>query len=458
MLLLPALVLLMCCALWLSYRELRAAANAAYDRSLAGAIRGIDARISTDSGGLGVELPYQMLEFFTLTVEGKVFYRIATEDGMVTLGNADLPVPPQKLPADVLYFYDADYFGDPVRIGAYTRRLEKPLYGVDTQYVIIQVAESTRPRSEFATNLLWQSITLNALLVPMIALLMIAAVVLALRPLARVREAVLARANDDLTPMDPTQVPLEVRPLVEAINHQLTQWVRLAKNQRQFLDDAAHQLRTPLSVLRTQTEYALREPDQQRVHSALLAIRSGIERSTRLVNQLLVLARVRGANSWVESTERLNLAVLVKDAAQSMLLVARGKRQDFAFIEPSDSIVVSGVEVLLREAVTNLVDNAIKYAPLGGSISISVDREGDQARVTVSDNGPGIPADEHATLGERFRRGKTASEGGAGLGLAIAKAIMEEHHGSLRISERRDEGTGLTVELVMPIWSDHLLS
>lgn len=457
MLLLPAVVLLMCCALWLSYWELRAAANAAYDRSLAGAIRGIDARISTDSGGLGVELPYQMLEFFTLTVEGKVFYRIATEDGMVTLGNADLPAPPQKLRAGVPYFYDADYFGDPVRIGAYTRRLEKPLYSAGAEYVIIQVAESTRPRIEFAKNLLWQSITLNALLVPMIALLMIAAVVLALRPLARVREAVLARANDDLTPMDPTQVPHEVRPLVEAINHQLTQWIQLAKNQRQFLDDAAHQLRTPLSVLRTQTEYALREPDQQRVNSALLAIRSGIERSTRLVNQLLVLARVRDASSWVESTERLNLAVLVKDAAQSMLLVARGKRQDFAFIEPSDSVVieVAGVEVLLREAVTNLVDNAIKYAPLGGSVSISVDREGDQARVTVSDNGPGIPADEHATLGERFRRGKTASEGGAGLGLAIAKAIMEEHHGSLRISERRDEGTGLTVELVMPIWSDH---
>ena len=148
--LLPALVVLMCGELWLSYRELRISANAAYDRSLAGAIKGIDAGVSTESGGLAAELPYQMLEFFQLTAGGKVLYRISTEDGLVTLGNADLPKPAVPLTPGVPYFYDAEHFGEAVRIGAYARRLDKPLYGTQAQTGINQVAESTN--SGFGTK------------------------------------------------------------------------------------------------------------------------------------------------------------------------------------------------------------------------------------------------------------------------------------------------------------------
>lgn len=449
-LLLPALAVLMCGELWLSYRELRSAGNAAYDRSLAGAIKGIDARVSTQSGGLSVELPYQMLEFFQLAANTKVFYRITTEDGLVTLGNADLPEPQSPLQEGVPFFYDAEYFGEPMRIGAYVRRLDKPLYDKQAQNLVILVAESTEARADFVRGLLRQAAVFDALLVLVIALLLTAAVVVALRPLLRVRAEVLQRAQDDLAPMDPAHVPLEVRPLVEAINLHIGKWTQLARNHEQFLEDASHQLRTPLAVLRTQIEYARREPEIGRVHSALDAMHSGIERSTRLVNQLLALARVTNTVTRAESTETIALSQMANSVARTLALEARRKRLDFAFLEPAQEIFVEGAEVLLREAVMNLVDNAIKFAPVGGHVTLTVEQHDAEAWFSVSDDGPGIAASERMHLGERFHRGKSALPGGAGLGLAIAKAIMEQHGGRLQALDNRS-GCGATMRLSLPV-------
>ena len=448
-LLLPALVVLMAGELWLSYRELRTAGNAAYGRSLAGAIKGIDARVSTDSGGLSVELPYQTLEFFQLVANGRVFYRITTNDGLVTLGNADLPEPKVRLRLGVPHFYDAEYFGEPIRVGAYERRLDKPLYGAQAQNLIILVAETTDARASFVKGLLRQAAGLDALLVLVIATLMTAAVVLALRPLLRVRAEVLARAEDDLAPMDPSRVPQEIRPLVEAVNQHIAKWTRLAAGQKQFLEDASHQLRTPLAVLRTQIEYARREPELGKVRDALTAMQGGIERSTRMVNQLLALARVSNEMAWAESTETVALSRMAHGVARSLLQEARRKRQDFVFLEPAQEVFVDGTEVLLREAVMNLVDNAIKYTPEGGHITLAVDARGGDARVAVSDDGPGIEDLAPARIGERFRRGRSAPAGGAGLGLAIAKAIMERHAGRLEV-EGHAPAPGLTARLVLP--------
>lgn len=455
-LLLPALAVLLGGELWLSYRELRIAGNAAYDRSLAGAIKGIDARVSTQSGGLSVELPYQMLEFFQLAANGKVFYRITTDDGLVTLGNADLPAPQVQLQLGTPHFYDAEYFGEPVRVGAYSRRLDKPLYGTQAQNVVIQVAESTEARSAFAQGLLLQAAGLDALLVLLIALLMAGAVVLALRPLLRVRAQVLARAEDDFRPMDASLVPLEVRPLVEAINQHIGKWTQLARHQVQFLEDASHQLRTPLAVLRTQIEYARREPELAKVRDALEAMQASIERSTRLVNQLLALARVNNTVTKAPSTESgepIGLSRLAHNVARSLLPEARRKRQDFAFLEPPQEIYVQGSDVLLSEAVMNLVDNAIKHAPEGGHISLAVDQNGGYARVCVADDGPGISAAERLHIGERFCRGPSAQPGGAGLGLAIAKAIMEQHGGKLALLDKELAG-GLTMCLLIPVCAE----
>ena len=450
-LLLPSLTLLLCGELWLNYRALQVAANSAYDRSLLGAIKSIDANISTKAGGLGMELPYTMLEFFQLTASGSVFYRVSTEDGLVTLGNADLPAPLGDLQSGVPHFYDAEYFGEPVRIGIYARLLAQPLYGTSPQRVLIQVAESINSRTTFARGLLLQAALLDALLVLLVALLLAVGVVLVLRPLQKLRREVAERAQDDMTPINPAQVPSEVRPLVDAINKHVERYRQLALSQSQFLDDASHQLRTPLAVLRTQIEYAMREPELPRVAEALGAMHRCIDHATRSTNQLLSLARANNAGMAVAAMERLDLNALVEDVGRIFLPEARRKKHDFGFVAAPQKIRVVAIEPLLREAVANLVDNAIGHLAENGHITLTVSGDAFTAKVTVADNGPGMSDEERSHIGERFWRGKAAQEGGTGLGLAIVKTIAELHGGQLTASTGPDH-TGTTMELTLPVF------
>jgi two-component system sensor histidine kinase TctE len=449
-LLLPALILLFCSELWLNYRALQSAANSAYDRSLLGAIKSIDANISTQSGGLAMELPYTMLEFFQLTASGPVFYRVSSEDGLVTLGNADLPEPPKDLQTGVPYFYDAFYFDEPVRVGIYSRRLSKPLYGANPQSVVIQVAESVNSRTSFARALLRQAAIRDALLVLLIILLLASGVVWVLRPLQKLREEVLGRAQDDMTPISPAQVPAEVRPLVDAVNHHVERHRQLQVNQNQFLDDASHQLRTPLATLRTQIEYAMREPELPRVFEALGAMQRCIDHATRSTNQLLSLARANNAHMVAAAMELFDLNELAEDVGRTFLPEARRREHDFGFVPAERALRVLGVRILLREAIANLVDNAISHLAECGHITLKVSADGQMAKVTVADNGPGMSEEDRAHVGDRFRRGKDARPGGAGLGLAIVKTIAELHGGTLAVEDGPDH-IGITMQLILPL-------
>ncbi|MBS0303459.1 MAG: sensor histidine kinase N-terminal domain-containing protein, partial [Proteobacteria bacterium] len=265
-------------SLWGTWRTVAAAANAAYDRSLAGAIKAIDVNITTAGGGLGVELPYTLLEFFELTAGGEVFFRVATEDGLVEIGNTDLPSPEASLINGRPRFRDAVYHGQAVRLGSYTRLLPTPLAGqTGVQRVVIQVAETLTSRQDFTRALLMEAMARNALLVILALALMALATGWALRPLARLSAQVQARTPGDLTPIPPAQVPAEARALVESINHHMARHQQASEARRHFVDDASHQLRTPLTTLTTQVDYALREAPPGAVREALLAIRQQLD-------------------------------------------------------------------------------------------------------------------------------------------------------------------------------------
>ena len=260
--LLPVMLLVVGAQLWLTWRTAVDAANAAYDRSLLGAMKSIDANISTESGGVGVELPYRMLEFFELTASGQVYYRVATEDGLVEIGNADLPPPARPLQTGKPQFSDTSFFGEPIRLGSYARLLDRPVGGQSTaQRVVIQVAEPLKSREQFTRSLVLQALVRDLVLVLVAGVLMVMVIGWALRPLARLRNEVSARPPQDLTPIAAVGIPADVQPLVEAINHHVERTRRLTEARRRFVDDASHQLRTPLATLTTQVGFALREPD-----------------------------------------------------------------------------------------------------------------------------------------------------------------------------------------------------
>ena len=451
--LLPGMVLVVCGELWLTWRTALDAANAAYDRSLLGAIKAMDANISTDSGGLGVELPYRMLEFFELTASGQVFYRVATEDGLVEIGNADLPPPPRWLPSGRAAFTDALYLDQPLRLGSYARELDRPIGpagqpGVP-QRVVIQIGETVGSRRDFTRALVMQALARDLLMLTAGGILLALAIAWALRPLGRLRQEVASRLPEDLRPVSATGIPADVRPLVEAINQHVARNRELAQARRSFIDDASHQLRTPLATMSAQVGFALRESDPQRQREALQAIRAQLEETVRRTNQMLSLARADSAGLLPEPVDAAALADAV---TRQTWPLAREQGIDLGLELPSDGrpAGVLGDPAWLREALSNLLHNALRHTPGGGQVTVRVElRAPDEVWIGVLDSGPGMPADEIARAGERFFRGRQAAAGGSGLGLAIVKAIVQRHGGRLELHSPGEAG-GLTAAIVLP--------
>ena len=435
-LLLPLLALVTGVELWMTRHDALEAANAAYDRSLLGALKSIDANISTASGGLSAELPYSMLEFFELTASGNVYFRVASSDGLVELGNADLPLPPGALTPGVPRFYDATYFGESVRVAAYQRAMDAgPASPAPTSSasVLVQVAESTRSRQEFTSRFVRRAALRDGLVLALMVLGTAATLALALRPLSRVAREVQARSPDDMTPMADTDLPADIRPLVAAANQQMARTQELVTQQRQFLDDASHQLRTHLTTLQMQIDYARREADAAQVQHTLDAIGGEIARATRSTQQLLALGR---SDTAAVELAPFDLAALLRTVALELLPRARARRIDFGIHTTTPECMAVGDSGLLREALTNLAANAVAYTPEGGTVTVSAAGDGLGWSISVEDNGPGLPAPERDALGQRYRRGSQAAAGGSGLGLAIARSIAERHRGSLRLQER----------------------
>ncbi|HEX6363303.1 MAG TPA: sensor histidine kinase N-terminal domain-containing protein [Albitalea sp.] len=445
--LLPGLLAVVAAELWLTWRTAVDAAHAAYDRSLLGAIKSIDANISTASGGLSIELPYRLLEFFELTASGEVHYRVTTEDGLVEIGDTALPPPARPLETGRPQFAEATYFGEPVRIASYARRLDRPLGSApEAQRVVIQVAEPLRSRAQFTRALVLQALARDLVLVTVAGAGFLLAVGWVLRPLARLRQELQARPPQDLTPIDDRGVPSDVLPLIGALNAHIERNRRLAEARRRFVDDASHQLRTPLATLATQLGYALREPDAERLRDALAALRLQLDETVRQTNQMLTLAR---ADSAEVALAPLDLTAFAGDVTRGWWPEARARDIDLGLDAGDAPVAVAAHAGLLKEALSNLLHNAIRYTPRGGQVTVRVAASEGEARLTVADDGPGIPAEERARAGERFFRASNASEPGSGLGLAIVRSIAERHGGRLEVATGPG-GRGLAVSIVLP--------
>jgi two-component system sensor histidine kinase TctE len=445
--LLPGMLLIVGAEVWLTWRTAVDAANAAYDRSLYGAIKAMDANISTESGGLSIELPYRLLEFFELTAGGQVYYRVASEDGLVEIGNADLPAPRRPLVSGRPQFSDATYFDVPVRVGSYARALNRPLAGADTaQRVIIQVAETLGSRQDFTRALVQQAVARDVLLVLAATAMLVMVVGWALRPLQRLRHEVRTRAAQDLRPISADSIPADVVPLVEAINQHVARNRDMAEARRRFVDDASHQLRTPLTTLGTQVGVALREDDATAMHQALLAIKAQLDETVRQTNQMLALAR---ADSAELAAEPVDLMALATDLTREGWAEARTRGIDLGLESDDAPLWVLGQAGLLKEALSNLLHNALRYTPRGGQVTVRLAAAAESARLSVVDNGAGIPHDEMPRASQRFFRARNATQPGTGLGLAIVRSIAERHGGRLEL-EHSAGGQGLTATLVLP--------
>ncbi len=433
------------------YRDALEAADVAYDRSLLSSTRALAERVTVKDGKVVANVPYVALDSFETDTLGRIYYKVTGLDGETVSGYDDLPPVPAGVPRSDLYpalvrFYHASYDGEPVRIAA----LLQPVYDDSMRGIaLIQVGETLDARNALSRDILLNTLLRQAVLVLAVAALVWFAVRLVLRPLMRLKNEVETRPLSDLSTIDQALVHKEVRPLVAAMNGTMARMQDLIASQRRFIADASHQLRTPLAVLKTQAALALRENDPAAMRAIVASIAGTTDSAIHLANRLLVLARIEHGGGG-EHARPVALALVARQVGLELALPAVQKGIDLALeVEADADTTVVGQELLLHELVANLVDNAIRYTPAGGSVLLWVGRRDERVVLAVSDSGPGIPDAEYDKVLMPFYRAQStleANPGGTGLGLAIVRDVASLHGATLKLG--RADASGLTVEVI----------
>jgi two-component system OmpR family sensor kinase len=312
---------------------------------------------------------------------------------------------------------------------------------------LIQVAQSFKVREQRAARLALRTLAPFGLLIPALVLMIWWIVGRALEPLRQVTQSVKSRRPEALAPLPVEGLPAEVTPLVAAINELLGRLGKTLDKERAFIADAAHELRSPLTALDLQLQNLTSSADAPARSLAQEQLRSGVARATRLVEQLLSLARQQGEGT--RQPAELALDELARELVVEALQIADRKRIDLGLDAPT-RVTVSGEPDSLRALLRNLLDNALRYTPDGGQVDVAVRRESasgqDSAVLEVTDSGPGIPEPERARVFDRFYRVPGTVSAGSGIGLAIVKAVADRHGAQVEITTPT-RGHGTTVRV-----------
>ncbi|HKX41468.1 MAG TPA: sensor histidine kinase [Burkholderiaceae bacterium] len=437
------------------YRQALAAANTAYDRTLLASAKSIGELLevtgSGDAAHLKATVLYSALEAFEADNRSRLYYKVTGFAGEMVSGFADLPPWHGTLPvkgpyAALVDFYDARYRDMPIRMAVLLQPVASPEgRGIAT----IQVAETLELRESLARQILLATLGRQAALIVVIVLVVVVVVQRATRPVRALSAQLAARPENDLTPLAAKTAPRELRPLVEAMNEAMARLSHLLEHQKRFVRDTSHQLRTPLAVLKTQVQSALRgdvEPQQ-----ALQEINHTVARATELANQMLALAKVEQLRQQGDAPVT-DLAPIARAVALDLAPLIAEHRLDFSIDTVASPIRAH--EWALRELVRNLLHNAIKLSPDGARLRVEIVADTHHAALTVADNGPGISAQQRRQLFEPFAAdaGAAPSLRGSGLGLAICHEIVHSLGGSIALNNResapgRVEGLDAIVRL-----------
>lgn len=434
-----------CFGVYAAYLAVLHFTNVAYDRALEDSVRTLARQIQIDKDGVNINLPdaaIQMLEFDQVD---KVYFSVSDIKGHLLIGNyGPLSDSIKHFHPTSVRFYNGVVEDRPVRIAEYDIA-GKP--GHDSLYV--RVAETLNKREIVAREALLLMVTPQFLFLIVTILLVWFGSGYAIAPLNRVQEAISKRTHEDLSPLDTTGMPLEVSEQVRVINDLMSRLGKTLDSQRRFIADATHQLRTPITVLLTQSELALRAQDYVDLRTIVTRINSTTTRLGRLANQLLNLSRAEAGFEGVLDFSFVKIADVIEEVVAGLVPSALSKQIDIRVGIDENLPEIFGDKRLLSDMLANLVDNAIRYTGEGRDIVVSAKEEEEKVVLTVEDSGPGIPEAEMELVLDRFYRGENASSEGSGLGLAIAKEIALLHKGQIKLLQRKDV-TGLTVIIKIP--------
>jgi len=318
-------------------------------------------------------------------------------------------------------------------------------FSVATPQRVIQVAQPLNIRERLAANAALHSVVPLLLIAPVLALVVWWVAKLTLRPLNTLATEVQTRDGQSLAPLPTQSLPEEVSPLVGAFNQLLQRLSQSLDTQRAFVSDAAHELRSPLTALKLQLQMLRRAADEPAREAATSALASGIDRATRLVEQLLALARSEpGAPALAMAP--LDLSEIVRQAVADTVPMALNRGVEIELFADRP-VQVQGDRASLSAMVRNLADNAVRYSPRGAGVELRVLQEPGAAIVHVDDGGPGIPPSERERVFDRFYRRTSNDEPGTGLGLPIVKSVASRHGGSVTLDDSPLGGLRATVRL-----------
>jgi two-component system, OmpR family, sensor histidine kinase TctE len=422
-----------------------ATANEAFDRLLIASADAIAEQVDIQDGALTVDLPYVALQLLESNIQERVFYRVVAPNGDTLTGYEDLPLPAnRRWTRDDAALYTANYRGDTIHLVA--RR--KPLYGsAISGAVTVIVAETGESRKALSHRILLEGLARQGLLIVATGILVWFGVGRGLRPLVRLRESLLCRPASDLSPIDASGLQTEVRPLIDALNQHTSQIQRLIEGRQRFLADASHQMRTPVAEMRMQVEYAVRQNQPELAAEALHDMEASLSSLSRMVTQMLSLARSDPSTGQRRPHRLLDLVELAQSTTLDFVTRARKKRITLSF-DAGAPVRVMGDPVMLRELVANLIDNAVAYTDEGGAVTVRVHADR-KTVLEVEDSGPGIPAEERERVFDRFYRVAGTHAPGSGLGLSIAADICKSHDAAISLLTPAS-GRGLLVRVEFP--------
>jgi two-component system OmpR family sensor kinase len=324
------------------------------------------------------------------------------------------------------------------------------LYSLVSGDQLIQVAQDRSARRGLARKLAVKAVSPVVVMAPLLILLVWWVVSASLAPAERVRRQLASRRADELTEVSEEGLPVEIRPLVHELNLLFDRVRQAFDAQKNFIADAAHELRSPLAALKLQVEGLRRATDDASRDVAVHRLAAGIDRATRLVEQLLMLARQQAGPTAVERKEPVALAALVQVVVGDLWETAHARHIDIGLVEAADTSIL-GHRDALNILIRNLLDNSIKYTPNGGTINVAVIRGDVDCQLTVDDSGPGVPQDDRERIFDRFYRvaGPQMGTPGSGLGLAIVKTIADMHGATLSVGQSPSLG-GFKVTVRFP--------
>jgi len=435
------LLLLWPMSIAITYLVAKSIANSPFDRMLEDRVTVLAQQVREVDGKTVSRLSGSARDFLRADDVDNVYFQVLGPRGELIEGDRDMPQPADEdkpQPWNVQFRYAVMRTSE-VRI-AYTyidlsKQNGNPSAPVEPRLALIQVGETLDKRTHLANQIIKGVILPEFIILPVALALIWFALSRGLSPLAELQRRIRERRPDDLSPIEYGQVPEEIAPLVRSLNDMLERLSQSIQVQKRFIADAAHQMKTPLAGMRMQSELALRETSLEGIHRSLEQLSKSSESATRLVNQLLALARAENQTPEAKAFEPVELCELARNVVHDWVPASLNRRLDMGFEQPGHPVMVTGNPTMLREMLSNLIDNALRYTPAGGSVTIRVRAEEEQRRafIEVEDTGPGIAPSERPHVFERFYRVLGTNTEGSGLGLAIVREIVQQHDAAIDV-------------------------